>query len=226
MEHIVQKTKQGIDSLLAELKAQRAFHEQAWAQISETIATLEAAAKSIGAVGSAPAAKKPAAKSSAKKTAKPAATPKPTAKKPATAPKPTAKKTAAPKPAAAKPAAPKAAGAAKPVAKKTAAPKAVKKGTPKSTAARLASVGTTKLDPTTAVDAVGFSPRIVKFCKGVGIVVVADLAKHDLRQLASTAARIGEGAIVEMLAAVKRAGLKPYEATKPNGVPAPTAAHA
>lgn len=244
MENIVvQKTKQGIDSMLVELKAQRAFHEQAWAQISKTIATLEAAAKSIGAVGSAPAVKKPAVKSPAKKTAKPAGAPKPAAKKPAAA-KPAAKKTAAAKTAAPKPAAQKATAAktaaktaapktaaaakpvAKPVAKKTAAPKAAKKGTPKSTAARLAAMGTAKLDPTTAVAAAGFSPRIVKFCKSAGIETVADLAKHDLRQIASTAARIGEGAIVEMLAAVKRAGLKPYEATKPNGVPAPTAAHA
>ncbi len=224
MENIVQKTKQGIENMLVELKAQRAFHEQSLAQITDTIAKLEATAATIGAdvPASTPAktaSKKPTAKATAKAAAKPAAK---TPAKAAKAAKPAAK--AAPKKAAAKPAAK---AAAKPAVKKAAskpAAKAAKKGTPKSTAARLAAVGTTKLDPTTAVAAAGFSPRIVKFCKSAGIETVADLAKHDLRKLASTADRIGEGAILEMIAAVKRAGLKPAEATKPNGVPAPTAA--
>jgi DNA-directed RNA polymerase alpha subunit len=193
MENIVQKTKQGIENMLVELKAQRAFHEQSLAQIIDTIAKLEAAVESIGTDVSVPTPAKATAKKAAAKT-------KTTAK---TAKKGKPRNTAVKK------------AAAKTTAKTT------KKGKPKSTAARLA--GTMTLDPTTAIDAVGFSPRIVRLCKRASIETIADLAKHDLRQLAKTADRIGEVAIQEMIAAVKRAGLKVVEATKPNGVHMSTA---
>lgn len=214
MEPIVQKTKQSIENMLIELKSQRAFHEQALAQISDTITTLEAAVATIVSGAPAPTAAKPSARA-AKAAAKTPKTPAKTASKPAKA----ASKSPSKKPAAKK-AAPKKSAAKKTAPKKSAA----KKGAPKSTAARLAAVSDKKLSPTTAVAAAGFSPRIVKFCKGLSIETLAELATYDLYKLASSADRIGEGAILEMTAALKRAGLKPAGATKPNGVPAPTAA--
>jgi hypothetical protein len=194
METIVQKTQQTLENMIVELKAQRAFHEQALAQITEVLETLETAAGSIAA---------PSAGTMKTKVRKPRGT----------------------KAKAAASSAPKAKVAGKKGAPKKAAPKkAAATKAKKSTDARLAT-NTAKLDPNTAVDAVGFSPRIVKFLKGFKIGNLAELATKDIRTLAAAGDRIGEGAIKEMFAAIKRAGLKPAETAKANGVPAATAAH-
>lgn len=198
MENIVQKTQQGIANMLVDLKAQRAFHAQALANIDATIGALEHTAKTIGADVAVKTprtrGKKAADKPAAKKAAKPAA------KKAA---KPAAKKAA------------KAASKPTPKAPKKAATPKPKKAA-KSTEARLAAANSTKLDPATLIEAAGFSPRIVKFLKASKIVSVADLAMKDIRALAATGERIGEGAIREMQAAVNRAGLVLIE-SKPNG---------
>jgi len=203
MENIVQKTQQGIANMLVDLKAQRAFHAQALANIDATINALEHTAKMIGTETAAKASSKTAPRTRAKRTAA-----KPAAKKTATA-QPAARKAATAKP------------AAKPAAKK-ATPKA-KSGAPKSTEARLAAANNTKLDPATLIEAAGFSPRIVKFLKASKIGSVADLATKDIRALAAAGERIGEGAIQEMQAAVRRAGFKLVESKSNGAVPAATA---
>lgn len=193
VETAVDKATHTIKNTLVELRAERAQHVAAIAQLDGLISKLDGifpgeasvpvpAVPPVAASSSAPprkrshrAAAKPAGKAAAKPAPKTAA-PKTGAQ---VATKPGVK-------AAAKAAVPK--NGAPPKAKPAAAP---------------------KLEPTTAISAAGLSPRVVKFCHGAHIQTIADLGTRDLRSLAKTSKRIGESAIQEMFGALKRAGLKP-----------------